>query len=107
MEGAHIRLYDVTGGVLTTGVTDAHGLFSVAAPSGGLPALVLSTHEGNIAIAQADPDLAATAAEVGNGTLSATVIAALLRYREHFASQRVGVVLSGGNIDLDALPFGR
>jgi threonine dehydratase len=38
---------------------------------------------------------------------SATVIAALLRHREHFAGRRVGVVLSGGNIDLDDLPFGR
>jgi threonine dehydratase len=38
---------------------------------------------------------------------SATVLAALLRYRERFAGQRVGVILSGGNVDLDALPFGR
>ncbi len=35
---------------------------------------------------------------------SATVLAALLRYRDRFAGQRVGVVLSGGNLDLDALP---
>ncbi|MCA1714578.1 MAG: pyridoxal-phosphate dependent enzyme [Gammaproteobacteria bacterium] len=32
---------------------------------------------------------------------SATVLAALLRYRERFAGQRVGVILSGGNVDLD------
>jgi threonine dehydratase len=36
---------------------------------------------------------------------SATVLAALLRYREHFNGQRVGVILTGGNVDLDALPF--
>jgi threonine dehydratase len=34
---------------------------------------------------------------------SATALAAVLRYREHFAGKRVGVVLSGGNVDLDAL----
>ena len=34
---------------------------------------------------------------------SATVLAALLRYPERFAGQRVGVLLSGGNADLDAL----
>ena len=36
---------------------------------------------------------------------SATVLAALLRHREHFAGKRVGVILSGGNVDLGALPF--
>jgi len=35
---------------------------------------------------------------------SATALAAVLRYRERFAGQRVGIVLSGGNVDLDALP---
>ena len=34
----------------------------------------------------------------------ATVLAAVLRNRERFAGQRVGLVLSGGNVDLDALP---
>ena len=34
---------------------------------------------------------------------SATVLAALLRYPERFADQRVGVLLSGGNADLAAL----
>jgi threonine dehydratase len=34
---------------------------------------------------------------------SATVLAALLRYRERFAGLRVGAVLSGGNVDLDAI----
>ena len=33
----------------------------------------------------------------------ATVFAAVLRYRERFAGQRVGLILSGGNADLDAL----
>lgn len=36
---------------------------------------------------------------------SATVLAALLRYRDRFAGQRVGVILSGGNVDVDALPM--
>lgn len=36
---------------------------------------------------------------------SATVLAMLLRYRERFVGKRLGVVLSGGNVDLDALPW--
>jgi len=36
---------------------------------------------------------------------SAVVLAALLAQRERFAGQRIGLVLSGGNVDLDALPF--
>jgi threonine dehydratase len=36
---------------------------------------------------------------------SATVLAALLSRRERFAGRRVGLVLSGGNVDLDRLPF--
>lgn len=36
---------------------------------------------------------------------SATVLAALLRYRQRFAGLRVGVILTGGNVDLDALPW--
>jgi len=35
---------------------------------------------------------------------SATALAAVLRHRDRFAGQRVGVLLSGGNVDLDALP---
>ena len=35
---------------------------------------------------------------------SATALAAVLAYREHFEGRKVGVLLSGGNIDLDALP---
>lgn len=35
---------------------------------------------------------------------SATALAAVLRYRERFAGQRVGIILSGGNVDLDTLP---
>jgi len=35
---------------------------------------------------------------------SATVLAALLRHRDLFAGLRVGLVLSGGNVDLDAMP---
>ena len=35
---------------------------------------------------------------------SAIALAAVLAHPEHFAGRRVGVVLSGGNVDLDALP---
>ena len=34
---------------------------------------------------------------------SATVLAAVLRHRQRFAGQRVGLILSGGNVDLDGL----
>lgn len=36
---------------------------------------------------------------------SATVLAAILRHPAHFSGKRIGVVLSGGNVDLDALPW--
>ena len=36
---------------------------------------------------------------------SATVLAAVLSRRERFAGRRVGLVLSGGNVDLDAIAF--
>jgi threonine dehydratase len=36
---------------------------------------------------------------------SATVLAAVLRYQEHFAGKRVGLILTGGNVDLDNLPW--
>lgn len=35
---------------------------------------------------------------------SAIALAAILAHRERFAGLRVGVILSGGNVDLDALP---
>jgi threonine dehydratase len=35
---------------------------------------------------------------------SAVAFAAVLSQRERFAGQRVGIILSGGNVDLDALP---
>jgi threonine dehydratase len=35
---------------------------------------------------------------------SAIALAAVLGERQRFAGQRVGVLLSGGNVDLDALP---
>jgi len=38
---------------------------------------------------------------------SAITLAAILAAPERFAGQRVGVVLSGGNVDLDALPWTR
>ncbi|HRQ63789.1 MAG TPA: pyridoxal-phosphate dependent enzyme [Xanthomonadaceae bacterium] len=36
---------------------------------------------------------------------SAVPLAAILRYPDRFAGKRVGVILSGGNVDLDALPW--
>jgi threonine dehydratase len=36
---------------------------------------------------------------------SATVFAAVVKQRERFAGKRVGLVLTGGNVDLDALPW--
>ena len=36
---------------------------------------------------------------------SATVFAAVLKQRERFAGRRVGLVLTGGNVDVDALPW--
>ena len=36
---------------------------------------------------------------------SAIALAAVLKHREHFAGRRVGVILSGGNVDIDALPW--
>ncbi|HRD82256.1 MAG: pyridoxal-phosphate dependent enzyme [Saprospiraceae bacterium] len=35
----------------------------------------------------------------------AVPLAAVLRHREVFAGRRVGIILSGGNVDLDHLPF--
>ncbi|MFX7674881.1 pyridoxal-phosphate dependent enzyme, partial [Acinetobacter baumannii] len=35
---------------------------------------------------------------------AAVPLAVVLRERERFAGRRVGIVLSGGNLDLDALP---
>ena len=35
---------------------------------------------------------------------SATVLAAVLAHRPHFEGRKIGLVLSGGNVDLDALP---
>ena len=36
---------------------------------------------------------------------SAVVLAAILRHHERFANLRVGAILSGGNVDLDAMPW--
>jgi len=35
---------------------------------------------------------------------SAIAFAAVLAHRERFAGQRIGIILSGGNVDLEALP---
>ena len=36
---------------------------------------------------------------------SATVLAAVLAQPQRFAGKRVGLLLSGGNVDIDALPW--
>jgi threonine dehydratase len=36
---------------------------------------------------------------------SAVVLAALLAQRERWRGKRIGMILSGGNVDIDALPF--
>ena len=36
---------------------------------------------------------------------SAIVLAAVIKHRQRFAGQRIGLILSGGNVDLDALPW--
>ena len=36
---------------------------------------------------------------------SAVALAAILRHRGHFAGKRVGLILTGGNVDLDRLPW--
>ena len=38
---------------------------------------------------------------IGHGILRDTA----RLFREHFAGRRVGVILSGGNVDIDALPW--
>lgn len=38
---------------------------------------------------------------------AAIVLAAILAHPQHFAGRRIGVILSGGNVDLDALPWMR
>ena len=40
-----------------------------------------------------------------NGARVAVVLAAILRHRDAFAGRDVGVVLSGGNVDIEALPW--
>ncbi len=36
---------------------------------------------------------------------SATAVAAIAKYPEHFENRRVGIILTGGNVDLDDIPF--
>lgn len=36
---------------------------------------------------------------------AAIALAAVLQHPEHFSGRRVGIILSGGNVDLDALPW--
>jgi threonine dehydratase len=36
---------------------------------------------------------------------SATALAAILREKEKFKGKKVGIIISGGNVDLQKLPF--
>ncbi len=36
---------------------------------------------------------------------SAVPIAAIMQYPDNFMNKRVGVIISGGNVDLDNLPW--
>ena len=36
---------------------------------------------------------------------AAIVLAVVLGHPQHFAGRRIGLILSGGNVDLDALPW--
>ncbi|MCV6628297.1 MAG: pyridoxal-phosphate dependent enzyme [Flavobacteriaceae bacterium] len=36
---------------------------------------------------------------------SAVAVAAVLQHQEHFKNKKVGIIISGGNVDLSALPF--
>ena len=36
---------------------------------------------------------------------SAVTLAAILKHKDIFAGKRVGVILTGGNVDLDRLPW--
>lgn len=38
---------------------------------------------------------------------SAVPVAAILEHPQYFEGKRVGVIISGGNVDLDSLPFGK
>lgn len=38
---------------------------------------------------------------------SAVPIAAIMEHPQYFTGKRVGVIISGGNVDLDSLPFGK
>ena len=36
---------------------------------------------------------------------SAVPLAAVLKYKDHFAGQKIGIIITGGNVDLGKLPF--
>src|SRR5690606_30795838 len=77
----------------------------------GAPALaLLREHAGEVlAVDDADPVAAMRLPWQRTKLLvepsSAIALAMVLGHRERFAGQRVGVILSGGNVDLDALPW--
>ncbi|HTA64512.1 MAG TPA: pyridoxal-phosphate dependent enzyme [Xanthomonadaceae bacterium] len=71
---------------------------------------ILRSHLDGIALADEDEIVAAMRLlwerlKILVEPSGAVGLAAVLRERERFAGQRVGIVLSGGNVDLDALPW--
>jgi threonine dehydratase len=71
---------------------------------------LLRTHEVEVIAVDDDRTLAAMRLLWQRGKQvvepsSAIALAAVLQQRERFAGLRVGVILSGGNVDLDALPW--
>lgn len=71
---------------------------------------LLSTHDVEVILVEDDDTVAAMRLLMQRTKQlvepsSAIVLAAILATRERFEGLRVGVVLSGGNVDLDALPW--
>jgi len=81
-------------------------------PVGAPNFAVLQTHDVQVLVADDQETIAAMrllwqCLKLVVEPSSAVAFAALLKHRERFAGQRVGLVLSGGNVDLDALPWSR
>ncbi len=73
---------------------------------------VLQTHDVDVLVADDGETIAAMrllwqCLKLVVEPSSAVALAALLKHRDRFRGQRVGVVLSGGNVDIDALPWSR
>jgi threonine dehydratase len=77
---------------------------------GAINLVLLKTHRVDVLLVDEDEILAAMRLlwerlKIVVEPSSATVLAAVLRHRERFAGRRVGLIVSGGNVDLDDLPL--